>query len=135
MYQPSILYNTFSQFIFVGLSDILYSTLIRFIYVQIDCFLPLLDLKEIQLCNWLKATSEEVLGVILIRLLYPNCYWKLINPFCHSRTWLSIVFNNTLIHLYCHYQKKLEWDEKKLTYETFFSYVMTIYNPRGSSCF
>lgn len=74
MYQPSILYNTFSQFIFVGLSDILYSTLIRFIYVQIDCFLPLLDLKEIQLCNWLKATSEEVLGVILIRLLYPNCY-------------------------------------------------------------
>lgn len=49
------------------------------------------------------------------------------DQFGHSRSWLSIVFNDTLIHLFRRYRKKLEWDEKRLTFEKLSTYAMAIH--------
>lgn len=46
-YRPPILYNAFTRFTFVGMSDILCSTLTRFTWAEIERFLPLLGLEEI----------------------------------------------------------------------------------------
>ena len=59
----------------------------------------------------------------------------MMDRFGHSRTWLSIVFNDTMIHLYCRYQKKLAWDSQRLTYEKLSSYTMAIHNFGGGFCF
>lgn len=56
------------------------------------------------------------------------------NCFGHSQTWLSIIFNDTIIHFYRHYQKKLAWDNGKLTYKKLSSYAIVIHNFGGGSC-
>ena len=134
-YRPPIPYNAFTRFTFVRMSDILCSTLTRFTRAEIERFLPLLGLEEIRFRNRLDATPEEALAVVLIRLSYPNRYWEMMDRFGHSRTWLSIVFNDTLIHLYRRYRKNLAWDENRLTYETLSGYAMAIHNLGGGSCF
>lgn len=134
-YRPPIPYNAFTRFTFVGMSDILCSTLTRFTRAEIERFLLLLGLEKIRFRNCLDATPEEALAVVLIRLSYPNRYWEMMDQFSHSRTWLSIIFNDTLIHLYRRYRKKLAWDENRLTYETFSGYAMAIHNLGGGPCF
>lgn len=59
----------------------------------------------------------------------------MIDRFGYSQTWLLIVFNDTMIHFYRHYQKKLAWDSQRLIYEKFLSYAMAIHNFGGGSCF
>lgn len=59
----------------------------------------------------------------------------MMDRFRRSRTWLSIIFNDTLIHLYRRYQKKLAWNSERLTYEKLLSYAMVIHHFGGSSCF
>lgn len=134
-YRPLIPYNAFIRFTFAGLNDILCSSLTRFTRAEIDLFLPLLGLEEIRFRNRIQATSEEALVVLLIKLSYPNQYWQMMDRFGHSRTWLSIVFNDTMIHLYRRYRKKLAWDNQRLTYEKLSSYAMAIHNFGGGSCF
>lgn len=79
----------------------------RFTRAEIERLLPLLSLEKIRFRNHFDATSEETLVIVLIQLLYPNCYWEMMDQFGYSRTWLSIVFNDTLIHFYRQYRKKL----------------------------
>ena len=57
------------------------------------------------------------------------------DQFGYSRTWLSIVFNDTILHLYCRYHKKLAWDDSRLTFEKLSNYAMTIHNMGGGSIF
>lgn len=85
--------------------------------------------------NRLQATAEEALAVLLIRLSYLTRYWAMMDQFGHSRTWLSIIFNDTLIHLYQRYRKKLAWDEKRLTFAQLSIYSQAIHNLGGGSCF
>lgn len=59
----------------------------------------------------------------------------MMDRFGHSRTWLSIIFNDTLIHLYQRYRKKLAWDEKRLTFAQLSIYSQAIHNLGGGSCF
>ncbi len=73
--------------------------------------------------------------MVLIKLSYPNQYWQMMDRFGCSRTWLSIVFNDTLIHLYCRYQKKLAWDSERLTYKKLLDYAMAIHHFGGGSSF
>lgn len=89
------------------MSNIVYYQLTRFTYKEIARFFFLLRLDEIRLRNRITATPEEALGVLLIRFSYSKQYWSIINQFSHSRTWLLIIFNDTLIHLYCRYHKML----------------------------
>lgn len=85
--------------------DILCYHLMRFTHAEILRILLLLALQEIRFRNRLEVAPEEALAVILIRLSYPTRYWSMMDRFGYSRTWLSIIFNNTLIHLYRRYRK------------------------------
>lgn len=78
----------------------------RFTPREVERILPLLSLHEIRFRKCLQATSEEALAVVLIRLSYPTRYWATMDRSGHSHTWLSIVFNDTIIHLYRRYRKK-----------------------------
>ena len=107
----------------------------RFTCTELDRFLPLLGLEETQFQNHIRATPEEALAVVLIKLSFSNCYWEMMDRFGHSRTWLSIVFNDTMIHLYWRYRKKLTWDKNRLTYEQLSIYTMAIHQFEERSCF
>lgn len=134
-YRPPIPYNPWVQFTLDGLDDVLCSSLTRFTRTELDRFLPLLGLEEIQFRNRVRATLEEALAVVLIKLSFPNRYWEMMDWFGHSRTWLSIVFNDTMIYFYRHYRKKLAWNENRLTYEQLSIYAMAIHQFGGGSCF
>lgn len=134
-YQPPIPYNRLSRCTFVGMDDVLCYHLTRFSTQEINRFLPLLALHEIHFRNRLEATPEEALAVMLIRLSYPSRYWAMMDRFGHSRTWLCIVFNDTIIHLYRRYRKMLAWDNKRLTFERLSAYSQAIHNLGGGSCF
>ena len=55
--------------------------------------------------------------------------------FGHSRSWLSVIFNDTIIHIYRRFKKKLEWDEERLTFAKLSEYAMAIYALGGGHCF
>lgn len=73
--------------------------------------------------------------MVLIRLSYPTRYWAMMDRFGHSRTWLSTVLNNTILHFYKRYRKMLAWDKKRLTWAQLSVYSQAIHNPGGGSCF
>lgn len=134
-HQPPIPYNRIAWFTVVGMHDIICYHLMRFTPAEILRILPLLALQEIRFRNRLEVTPEEALAVILIRLSYPTRYWSMMDRFGYSRTWLSIIFSNTLIHLYRRYRKKLAWDEARLKFLQLSIYAQTIYKLGGGSCF
>lgn len=107
--------------------------LMRFTPDEIKVFLPLLRMDKLRFRLRLQATPEEALAVVLIRLSYPTRYWQMMNTFGHSRTWLSIVFNDTIIYLYRRYQRKLEWDEDRLAFGRLSEYARAIYEKGGST--
>lgn len=111
-YQALIPYNHSARFTFVGLHDVLCFHLIRFTPREVELILPFLSLHKIRFRNWQQATPEEALAVVLIRLPYPTRYCAMMDRFGHSRTWLSIVFNDTIIHLYQRYRKSLHRTKK-----------------------
>ena len=59
----------------------------------------------------------------------------MIDQFKYSCTWLLIVFNNTIVHLYRQYHKKLAWDDSRLIFKKLSNYTMAIYNIGGRSIF
>ena len=117
------------------MSDILCFHLTRFTPGEIARFLLLLGLYEIRFRNRIAATAEEALPVLLVRLSHLTRYWTMMDRFGHSRTWLSIVFNDTMLHLYRRYHKKLAWDDSRLTFEKLSNYAMAIHNTGGGSIF
>ena len=102
-YQLSILYNLFTCITFVGLNNVLYYHLIQVIFREMQQIFCLLVLHKICFWNCLQATCKKAFAVILIRLLYSTQYWAMIDQSSHSHMWLSIFFNNTIIHFYWHY--------------------------------
>lgn len=134
-YRPPIPYDHISRFSIAGMDEVLCYHLMRFTSAAIGRFLPLLELETIRFRNRIAVFPEEALAVVLIRLLYPTRYWSMMDHFGHSRSWLSIVFNDTLIYLFRRYRKKLEWDEKRLTFEKLSTYAMAIHHFGGGSCF
>lgn len=107
-YRPPIPYNHLNRFTFVGMHDVLCYHFTRFMPDEVQRILPLLGLHEIRFRNRLEATPEEAFAVVLIRLSYPMRYWSMMDRFGHSRTWLSIIYNDTIIYLYRRFRKKLE---------------------------
>lgn len=134
-YRAPIPYNQLSRFTFVGMQAVLCFHLTRFTPDEIHRLLLLLCLYEIRFYNRFEATPEEAFAVVLIRLSYSTRYWSMMDRFGHSRTWLSIVFNDTIIHLYRQYRKTLEWDAKRLTFEKLSEYAWAIHNLGGGHCF
>ncbi len=58
-YRLPIPYNTFTQFTFMGMSNILCFILIRFTRAEIERFLPLLGLEEIRFHNHLDTIPKR----------------------------------------------------------------------------
>ena len=133
-YEPPIPYNIINRFTFIGMNDVLCHHLTRFTVAEIQRLLPLLALQEIRFRNRLQATPEEAFAVVLIRLSYPIRYWNMMDRFGHSRTWLSIVFNDTIIHIYKRFRKTLEWDNRRLTYAKLSEFSLAIHRLGGGHC-
>lgn len=53
----------------------------------------------------------------------------------YSRSWLSVIFNDTIIHLYRRFRKTLEWDDKRLTFEKLSEFALAIHSLGGGHCF
>lgn len=134
-YRPPIPYNHLNRFTFVGMHDVLCYHLTCFIPDEVQRILPLLGLHEIHFRNRLEAIPEEAFAVVLIRLSYPMRYWSMMDRFGHSRTWLSIIYNDTIIHLYHRFRKTLEWDEKRLTFDKLSEFSLAIHRLGGGHCF
>lgn len=96
---PQIPYNPLNRFTFVGINKVLCYSLNLFYPGKIQRLLPLLSLHKIQFRARCTATPEEVFAVVFIQLSYPIYYWNMMDRFGYSRTWLSIVFNDTIIHI------------------------------------
>lgn len=103
VYQTPIPYYRVARFTFVGLDNVLCYHFTRFTPQEVFRILPLLRFEEIGFCNHLEAIPEEALAVVLIRLSYATRYWAMMDRFGHSRTLLSIVFNDTILYLYKQY--------------------------------
>lgn len=59
----------------------------------------------------------------------------LIDRFGHSRTWLSIIFNDTILYLYRRYRKGLAWDSKRLIFTELMDYAAVIERLGRGHCF
>lgn len=123
-YHAPIPYNRLNRFTFVGIDEVLCCHLTRFTPDEIYRFLPLLGLHEIRFRNRFEATPEEALAVVLIRLSYPVRYWSLMDKFGHSRSWLSVIFNDTIIHLYRRFRKPLNGMTKGLPLKNYQSLLL-----------
>ena len=134
-YVPPIPYNPLSRFSLVDLSDILCYHLMRFTKQEIYTLLPLIKLERIRFRNRYEATPEEALAVLLVRLSYPTRFWQMMERFGHSRSWLSVVFNDTMIYLYRRYRRMLAWDETRLTLSRLKVYSCAIFAAGGGHCF
>lgn len=55
--------------------------------------------------------------------------------FGHSRSWLSVVFNDTIIHIYREFKQILEWDDRRLTFAKLSEFSLAIHARRGGHCF
>lgn len=107
----------------------------HFVPNEILQIFALLGIHKIRFCNRLEAISEETFAVILIRLLYPMGYRSIIDQFDHSQTWLLIIYNDTIIYLYCRFRKTLKQDKKRLTFDKLSEFSLTIYELGGGHCF
>lgn len=134
-YRLPILYDHISRFSITGMDEVLCYHLMQFTPVEISYFLPFFELETICFWNQIAVFLKQALTVVLIRLSNPTRYWSIMDHFGHSRSWLSIVFNDTLIYVFHHYQKKLEWDEKRLMFEKLSTYAMAIHHFGGGSYF
>lgn len=55
--------------------------------------------------------------------------------FGHNQSWLSVIFNDTIIHIYQRFKKMLKWDEERLIFAKLSEYAMAIHALGGGCCF
>ena len=133
-YRPPIPYTSVPDTHLLDIDTVLGYHLMRFTPDETRAFLPLLRLDRLRFRARVRATPEQAIGVVLVRLSYPTRYWQMMETFGHSRTWISIVFNDTIIYLYRRYRRILEWDEDRLTFEQLSKYARAIFDKGGSKC-
>ena len=72
--------------------------------------------------------------LLCARLSYPERLKTLIHPFGHSRSWISTIFNNIIMHLSRRYYQTPYWS-RRLTYTKTLNYSIAIKDAGGSHCF
>ena len=87
--------------------EIFIREMMRFTKAEIDEILPHLDLQSIRYRRCYKVSPEIGLAVVCMRLSYPERYKMMIHHFGRSRSWLSTVFNDVIMHLARRYRNKL----------------------------
>jgi hypothetical protein len=103
----------------------------RFTHTQIRKMLEYFELESIGYRYKCKCPPETALCLVLFRLSAPCRYKELMYLFQRSRGWLSVVFNDVVWHLVFRYQAKLEWDERRLTWDTLTRYAEAIHDVGG----
>lgn len=96
--------------------------------------LPLLELDSIRYRCRYTASPDVALALVLCRLSYPTRYKQLCNQFGHSRSWLSVVFTDVVLHLARRYKEMLAWDRRRLNYYQLRRYSWAIHRAGGGDC-
>lgn len=78
-YGPLIIYNRIPRFFIVGMDEMMCYHLMCFTPTEIGRFFPLLGLDTIHFRDCIAVLPKKTLAVVLIRLLYPTCYWSMID--------------------------------------------------------
>jgi hypothetical protein len=89
--------------------------LFRFSVEEIQRLSPLLHLQEMPLRQRLIAELDLILAVLLARLSFPGRWAPLCDIFRRSQSWLSTVFNDTVVFLAGRFARMLQW-HPQLTY-------------------
>ena len=103
----------------------------RFHRHEILKILPYLQLQEIVFRDRLTASPELAFSILLARLAWPRRNEDLEIFFGRSKTFISLIFNDTILHLYNRYSAIIEW-HPLLTYEKLQFYAQRL-NALGSS--
>ena len=83
----------------------------------------------------LRATYEEMLCVVLYKLAFPVRLATICDVFGRSCTWISVVFNDVVLHLYNRWQARLHWNPDWLTYERIRGFAEAINRQEGGDIY
>lgn len=97
--------------------------------------LPFCRLDELHLQNWLQFTSEEMLCLILLQLAFSVWLLSLFTVFSRFKGWLSVVFNNVILHLFAHWRWLLKWDPEWLNLGRLQSFARAIQEQGGDKIY
>lgn len=127
-YRPPILYRQLpEQWSLDAIEDSQFTHLMRFSRQELRRIMPLFRLDRIKYRHRYCASPEEGLGVVLMRMTYPRRYWEMMSRFGHSRSWISVIFQDTIVYLFRRFRRILQWDEDRLTYTRLSRYAYSIY--------
>ncbi|RPA99888.1 hypothetical protein L873DRAFT_1903797 [Choiromyces venosus 120613-1] len=104
---------------------------LRFRQQEIRLFLPYLELSSIRFRNRYSCTAETAICILLYRLSAPNRLKEDMKVFRHSRSWISLIFNDVVEYLVARYSKHMEWDETRLTRQQILRYTNIIEKKGG----
>jgi hypothetical protein len=93
--------------------------------------IPHFALEEIEFRNRYRCSPEMAICVTLSRLSAPSRYKEHMQLFQRSRSWLSMVFNDVVIHLITRYVDKLNWDERRLSRDNLLRYAVKVHQAGG----
>lgn len=116
-------------------NEVFVKEMMRFTKAEMDEILPHLGLESIKYRRRYDASPEVALAVLCMRLSYPERLKTMIHHFGHSRSWISTIFNDVIMHLARRYKKKLHWDSRRLTYDQCLEYAQVIKRAGGGHCF
>jgi hypothetical protein len=91
---------------------------LRFTVPEIKRLAPLLHLEEIEYRNGYDCEPITALCVVCARLSYPGIWYQHADMFGRSPSWLSTVFNDTVIVLSHRFANHLRWHPQMTQYST-----------------
>jgi hypothetical protein len=103
---------------------------LQFTPEEIHRLVPLLNLEDIPFCNRYNPDPVTAFCMVCARLTYPNRWEPLVDLFGRSKSWLSTVFNDTVLYIVGRYREVLLWCPQ-LTYERLQLYKATIHCING----
>ena len=103
----SLLYNYVSN-----------SMTIRFTHIEIHHTVDLFDLEIIEWHFRYSSSLNVALAIVLWHLFYSHWYINMLLWFEQFSAWLSLMFNDVIIHLVKCYRTKLFWDSIYLIYNS-----------------
>ena len=104
---------------------------LRFTPEEIWRLVPLLRLYEVEYRNRYQPDAETALCVVAARLSFPSRWEHLCDLFGRSKSWLSTVFNDTILFLVARFAPLLLW-HPQLTYSRLKAFSDAIYEAGGA---
>ena len=99
---------------------------LRFTRQEIRRILPLLYLEQVTYQFRYNPAPEKALCIVLARLAWPNRLADLMPWFGCSRSQLSVIFNDVVMHLFNLFREKLYWPSSHLSVNILKSFAQAI---------